>query len=142
MKNILASAKLVREYYKIVDDNPEGVEYHLRVRNFKSIILTKFDNYYSREDNPVVSLFQTLLQLEESVQDLDSMGLEFLANELDTTRQKVDANLRAVVDQLVDGKVTSGRFHDVEFVQNAVPKASSPVVWLEAYRNKQKHILK
>lgn len=142
MKNILASAKLVREYYKIVDANPEGVEYHLRVHNFKSIVITKFDNHYSRENNPVVSLFQTLLQLEESVHDLDSMGLEMLANELDVTRSKVDANLRAIVDHLLDGEVTSGWPHDVEFVKNAVPKISSPVVWLETYRNKQKYIPK
>lgn len=140
MKNVLASARVVHEYYRLVDSNPEDPNYHLKLSQFQSIASTKFENFYCREDNPIVSLFQTLISMDHSIRDLDNMGLENLANEMHGLQRKVDSNLRAIVSRLLHVDVTNDVPFDLDFVNYVtMPSVNdgSNVTWLVNYRNKQ-----
>lgn len=124
----------------MVDSNPDDANYHARVHNFKAAVVTKFENYYSPEDNPIVSLFQTMIRFEQSVLDLDFMGLEKLANELEALRKKVDANLRAVISRMLETDIMSDVPYEEEFVSRVFNlQESATVKWIENYRNRHKN---
>lgn len=120
----------------MLDSDPEGDEYHARLQHFKAAVTTKFENFYRHDDNPIVSLFQTLIKFEETILDLDYMGLESLANELHELHDKADANLRAVISRMLDTDIYRD---DVPFDEEFVSRVSNPVVWIEDYRTRHRN---
>lgn len=139
MKIHRSVAEMILAYYRVKDSDHEAVDYHQRLDTMTRVCLHEFEykkGMNSTDPHPLAELFLVLQSQEKSILQLDSIGADEIADQLQDCVLFTDMTLRAAVSKVTGTNVNLDGEVDYPFVDqfnNDTPNA----LWFEFHNRKK-----